>query len=73
MHRLAHRAWDEGITQFTGLMLSDSRPMRRLFADLGRTRLLGSGAGAVELAVDLCPIPPGSPENQPDVDDRPAH
>jgi GNAT superfamily N-acetyltransferase len=53
LHRLADRARDEGITRFTALMLSDNRPMRRLLADLGTTRLLSAGAGAVELAVDL--------------------
>ena len=58
LHRLADRARDEGITQFTALMLSDNRPMRRLLADLGTTRLLSSGAGAVELAVDLDLDPP---------------
>ena len=67
LHRLADRARDEGITQFTGLMLSDNRPMRRLLADLGTTRLLSSGAGAVELAVDLHPHPGSraSPEGRP--------
>jgi len=55
LHRLADRARDEGVTQFTALMLSDNRPMRRLLADLGPTRLLSSAAGAVELAVDLHP------------------
>lgn len=53
LDRLAARARNEGITQFTALMLSDSRAMRRLLADLGTTRLLSSEAGAVELAVDL--------------------
>lgn len=53
LHRLADRALDEDITQFTALMLSDNRPMRRLLADLGTTRLLSSGAGAVELVVEL--------------------
>ena len=53
LHRLAERARDEGITEFTALMLSDNRPMRRVFASLGTTRLLSSEAGAVELAVDL--------------------
>jgi GNAT superfamily N-acetyltransferase len=62
LHRLADRARDEGITQFTALMLSDNRPMRRLLADLGTTRLLSSEAGAVELAVDLYPTPPATPE-----------
>ena len=62
LHRLADRARDEGITQFTALMLSDNRPMRRLLADLGKTRLLSSEAGAVELAVDLFPTPPATPE-----------
>ncbi len=55
LQRLADRARDEGITQFTGLMLSDNQPMRRLLANLGTTRLVSSGAGAVELAVDLTP------------------
>ena len=41
LHRLADRARDEGITQFTALMLSDNRPMRRLLADLQ----LRSGSG----------------------------
>jgi GNAT superfamily N-acetyltransferase len=62
LHRLADRARDEGITQFTALMLSDNRPMRRLLADLGKTRLLSSEAGAVELAVDLFPTPPATRE-----------
>jgi len=53
LHRLADRARNEGITQFTALMLSDNRAMRRLLADLGTTRLLSSEPGAVELAVDL--------------------
>ena len=56
LHRLADRARNEGITQFTALMLSDNRPMRRLLADLGTTRPLSSGAGAIELAVDLMPV-----------------
>ena len=60
LHRLADRARDEGIAQFTALMLSDNRPMRRLLADLGPTRLLSSGAGAVELAVNLTPLHRGS-------------
>jgi GNAT superfamily N-acetyltransferase len=57
LNRLAERAREEGITQFTALMLSDNRPMRRLLAVLGTTRLLGSEAGAIELAVDLQPNP----------------
>jgi GNAT superfamily N-acetyltransferase len=56
LDRLAERAWDEGINQFTGLMLSDNRPMRRLLAHLGMTRVLSSDAGAVELAVELHPV-----------------
>ena len=60
-HHLADRARDEGITQFTALMLSDNRPMRQLLADLGTTRRVSSGAGAVELAVDLDPEPPATP------------
>lgn len=53
VHRLANCAQDEGIAQFTGLMLSNNRPMRRLLADLGLTRLLGADAEAIELAVEL--------------------
>ena len=53
LQQLADRARSEGIVRFTALMLSDNRRMRRLLADLGTTRLLSSGAGAVELAVDL--------------------
>jgi GNAT superfamily N-acetyltransferase len=60
LQRLADRARDEGITEFTALMLSDNRPMRRLLADLGTARLLTSGGGAVELAVDLHPNPPAA-------------
>ena len=55
LRRLAERASDEGIAQFTGLMLSDNHPMRQLFGDLGTTRVVSSGAGAIELAVDLQP------------------
>ena len=62
LHRLADRARDEGITQFTALMLSDNRPMRLLLADLGPTRLLSSAAGAVELAVELHPNSTATPE-----------
>ena len=36
------------VDQFTALMPTDNRPMRRLLADLGTPRLLGSEAGAVE-------------------------
>lgn len=60
LRRLADRAQDEGISEFTALMLSGNQPMRRLLADLGSTRLLSSGAGAVELAVDLHPIHPAA-------------
>ncbi|HET7051671.1 MAG TPA: GNAT family N-acetyltransferase [Solirubrobacteraceae bacterium] len=55
---LADRARDEGITEFTGLMLSDNTRMRRLLANLGTPRLLNSGAGAIELVVDLDPVHP---------------
>ena len=51
--QLASRAREEGITCFTGLMLADNTPMRRLFAQLGPPRVLSTEAGAVELAVDL--------------------
>jgi hypothetical protein len=40
LNRLADRAREAGITQFTALMLSDNRPMRRLLADLDATRLV---------------------------------
>jgi len=71
LHKLAARARDEGITQFTALMLSDNRPMRRLLGDLGPTRLLSSAAGVVELAVDLDPKPP-PPRGGTTATDRPA-
>lgn len=58
LHRLAARARDEGITEFTAVLLSDNRPMRRLLADLGAIRVVSSAAGTVELAVDLRPKPP---------------
>src|SRR5215212_404540 len=35
LHRLADRARNEGITQFTALMLSDNRAMRRLLEGRG--------------------------------------
>lgn len=60
LHRLADRARDEGITEFTALMLSDNRPMRRLLAQLRTTRLVSSAAGAIQLAVDLHRIPPAA-------------
>jgi GNAT superfamily N-acetyltransferase len=53
MHGLADRAREEGITRFTALMLAHNRAMRKLLADLGSPRVLSTGAGAVELAVDL--------------------
>jgi GNAT superfamily N-acetyltransferase len=62
LHRLADRARDEGITQFTALMQSDNRAMRRLLEDLGTPRRLSSGAGAVELVVDLHPTLPLPPQ-----------
>ena len=55
VRRLADRARAEGITQFTALVLADNQPSRRLLADLGATRVLSAGAGAVELVVDLHP------------------
>ena len=58
LRRLADRAEDEGITQFTGLMLAGNGPMRRLLASLGTPRLVSSGAGAVEVVVDLQPGDP---------------
>ena len=65
VHRLADRARDEGITQFTALMLADNGAMRRVLADLGATRPLSSGAGAIELAVDLHVNPPATAGNEP--------
>jgi GNAT superfamily N-acetyltransferase len=53
MHGLADRAREEGVTRFTALMLAHNRAMRQLLADLGSPRVLSTGAGAVELAVDL--------------------
>jgi GNAT superfamily N-acetyltransferase len=53
LRRPVDRARDEGITEFTALMLADNRPMRALLAVLGPTRLVSAEAGAVELAVDL--------------------
>ena len=53
MHGLADRAREEGITRFTALMLAQNRAMQQLLADLGPTRVLSTGAGAVERAVDL--------------------
>ena len=64
VRRLADRARDEGIARFTGLMLSDNGPMRRLFADLGTSRVVSSGAGAIELAVDLEPKPAATYEDE---------
>ena len=53
MRALADRAREEGITRFTAVMLAHNRPMRQLLAYLGPPRVLSTGAGAVELAVDL--------------------
>jgi GNAT superfamily N-acetyltransferase len=60
LHRLADRARDEGIAQFTAVMLSENRPMRQLLATLGTPRLLSSEAGAVELVVELQPTSSGT-------------
>ena len=60
LHRLADRARDEGIAQFTAIMLSENRAMRQLFATLGTPRLLSFEAGAVELVVELQPTPSGT-------------
>lgn len=64
LHQLADQARNEGITRFTALMLSNNQAMRRLLADLGPTRVLSSAAGTVELAVDLVPSSPSSPETR---------
>jgi len=53
MRGLADRAREEGISRFTALMLAHNHPMRQLLAELGAIRVLGTGGGAVELAVDL--------------------
>jgi RimJ/RimL family protein N-acetyltransferase len=53
LHRLADRARAEGIRRFTALMLADNEPMIHLLGDLGETRVVDQGQGAVELAVDL--------------------
>ena len=50
--RPAGRACDEGIAQFTALMLSENW-LRRLLAALATTRLVSAEAGAIEVAVDL--------------------
>ena len=60
LHRLADRARDEGIAQFTAIMLSENRPMRQLLATLGTPRLLSFEAGAVELVVELQPTSSGT-------------
>ena len=60
LHRLADRARDEGIAQFTAIMLSENRSMRQLFTTLGTPRLLSLEAGAVELVVELHPTSSGS-------------
>ena len=58
VRRLAERARDEGIAQFTGLMLSDNRPMRRLLADLGTTRVVSSERERWSSRSTCNPIPP---------------
>jgi GNAT superfamily N-acetyltransferase len=60
LHRLADRARDEGIAQFTAIMLSENRPMRQLLATLGTPRRLSFEAGAVELVVELQATPSGT-------------
>ena len=53
--RLADRALAEGVTRFTGLMLTGNRPMARLFAALGEPRVVSRDGGTVELAVEIGP------------------
>ena len=60
LHGLADRAREEGISRFTALMLAHNTAMRHLLADLGATRVLSTGAGSVELAVDLPRDQPGA-------------
>lgn len=50
---IARHAVEQGVVQFTALMLADNQPMRHLLADLGAVRILSREAEAVELAVDL--------------------
>jgi GNAT superfamily N-acetyltransferase len=53
LHSLADRAREEGVRRFTALMLADNEPMAHLLGDIGETRILDAGQGAVELAVAL--------------------
>jgi GNAT superfamily N-acetyltransferase len=53
LHALAHRAREEGIGEFTALMLAANAAMVHLLGDLGQTRVLEVDQGTVELAVDL--------------------
>ena len=53
LQRLVVRARAEGIRRFTALMLADNWQMRHLLANLGDPVVVGTEAGAVELAVEL--------------------
>jgi GNAT superfamily N-acetyltransferase len=55
LSRLADRARAEGVTRFTGLMLSGNRPMARLFAELGEPQVVSRDGVTVELAVEIGP------------------
>jgi GNAT superfamily N-acetyltransferase len=50
---LAKRARSEGITSFTGLLLAENEEMLGLMRELGDVRVLESGLGTVNVAVDL--------------------
>jgi len=59
LSRLAERARAEGVTRFTGLMLTENRRMARLFAQLGAPRVVSRDGATVELAVELGPTSGG--------------
>jgi GNAT superfamily N-acetyltransferase len=50
---LAERARDERITSFTALAFADNEAMLNLLRELGQVRSATTGAGTVELVVDL--------------------
>lgn len=50
---LADRARAEGVTSFSGLVLTDNELMLNLLHDLGRVRVVHSERGTVEIIVEL--------------------
>lgn len=50
---LADRARDEGITEFTGLVLAANEPMLNLAAELGDVRIVHREHGTIELVIKL--------------------